>query len=267
MTSNTADMDRDDEWDDASDEWSEGWADIWDEEPLDPDDPRSFIVPLLLDLLGGGGSAGDLPPVEVAAAQGVAAPYFQRLMRLVELLGDGAEVENMFMPLQEDADRIAEDLGLSNEKSRADLMKLWLDALGAQMITVADGRARPAITTATLADIPVLEQLRAARRVGVSKVWEAIEAGPAYASVLYLLVGSFVADRAWLSIDGSVQFGASRGVYGYPYDDYDTREADLDEALDSLVGMAVVERDGDLVRLTEFGDRVLNEWIEHILEF
>jgi hypothetical protein len=31
--------------------------------------------------------------------------------------------------------------------------------------------------------------------------------------------------------------------------------------------MAVVERDSNLVRLTEFGDRVLNEWIEQQLEF
>jgi hypothetical protein len=66
-----------------------------------------------------------------------------------------------------------------------------------------------------------------------------------------------------------VPFGASRVVYGEPYDDYNSREAatDLDEALDTLVGMAVVERDSNLVRLTEFGDRVLNEWIEQQLEF
>lgn len=260
MTTNTADMDRYDEWDDD-------YGDVWGEEPLDPEDPRSYLVPLLWELLGGGGPAEELPPLEEVVREGIASPYFQRLLRLVELLGQGVELEGLVLPSDEDARRIGQALGLTGGRAAPELSMLWVDALLSRMITSGEGRATPLVTPTSLATMDVSEQLRVVRSVGVMRMSHVVETTPAYSALLHLLIESGRSGRAWAPIAGSLAFGVDR-EYGRSADDAYRAEAaaDLDEALDDLVELAVVERDGERARLTAYGDVVLERWTQKQIE-
>lgn len=280
------------------------WYDDDEEEPWHPDDPRSYIVPLLEELLDGSGPEGELPPPDVAARQGVEAPYFRKVIRLGELVEPSVDPLDRLVPNAADARRLADALDLvEEEKARrrrryeldppatatstsvedllapldslsSDMMwtvlglrDLWLTAFVIGAIEVDGSRARPGITLPALDAMSVAERLRLARTVAACRISDLIDEECFYSGCLHLLVLSFAGDRAWRSVPESVEF-AVRRERGRHADDTERRRANagVDAALNTMVEAGVVERDGDRARLTEFGVVVIDHWVSQQIE-
>lgn len=277
--------------------WVPSWIDPDEEEP-DPNDPRSWVVPLLEELLDRPGPVTELPSVEVAAAQGMVAPHVERVLRLAELVAPSIEVVDLMLPAPDEATRIAEVLDLvprererrrrfhelapavclSSEEGRdeadalatlppemlwcrTELGRLWFAACVSGLVRVEGDRARPRVTRRELEAMHDVERLRVVRKVAVDLLGDLV-AGEWFSGLLHVLVGSFVGGRTWVSTVEAVEFAVrrERGRYADPLDRSEAT-ATVDAALTALGEAHVVDRDGDRARLTEFGDMVLNHWI------
>jgi hypothetical protein len=260
-------------------------------ELLDPDDPRHETIGLLRDM---GIRTTDLtdvnvrwwwplPSIERSAEQGMSTGYLQRLQRLPELVTPELQMEDGLIPRPADAWRIASELALEEEiladadprLSRESLTPVivqrscafhnwWLAAYCNGLVDIQDGIASPGAQPSRVREQSATRQLMFASRVARGRLVDLCETGCEYwSSVIHLVVGSLLDDRGWCSLPDSASF-AVRRQRGRGADESDVQAAgeSLERAVDALVEAGVVERDGALARVTDFGAWVVDDWIE-----
>jgi hypothetical protein len=255
---------------------------------LHPEDPQHERLWLLREL---GVRRGDLrlrwwaplPPIERAAAQGMATAYLRRVTWIGELVAPSMELEDVYLPGADEAWRIASALDLTREirsewsrsgheppeltpamVRRSDAFRdLWLRAFVTDVIRIEDGVARPGSQPARAAGGPASHQLIFATKVGRGRLENVCDREDEHGLIVVeLLVRSLLRRRSWWSFDEARTSVARLLGPEWAVENEEEIRAALRRSVDALAEAGVVEEADGQVRLTEFGAWVVDDWID-----